>query len=139
MHKTEAGEQRKKLKRAAIELEKEIKTLASVKQMKPAARTRQDEVDRLKAEAEALKDKAKLEDLHLWQMKKVKRTTKKDSRTYTYWMASWREGNDVRNVHLGSARKIDAEAARQKARKIKAASLGLQPVLGAASETDLVA
>jgi regulator of replication initiation timing len=127
MHKTEAGEQRKELKRAAMELEKEVKTLASVKQMNPAARTRQDEADRLKAEAEALKDKARLEDLHLWQMKKTKRTGKKDSKTYTYWMASWREGDAVRNVHLGSSKKIDAEAARRKAQKMKAKALGLHP------------
>ena len=92
--------------------------------MRPAARTRQDEADRLKAEAEALKDKAKLEDLHVWEMEKEKRT-KKGSKTYTYWMASWREGDKVRNVYLGSSRKIDAEAARQKARKIKADVLGL--------------
>ena len=124
MHKTEAGEQRKELKRAAMELEKEAKTLANVKQMKPAARTRQDEADRLKAEAEALKDKARLEDLHIWQMKKVK-GTKKDTRTYTYWMASWREGNGVRNVHLGSAKKIDEATARLKAQKMKAECLGL--------------
>ena len=118
------GKERKELKRAAMELEKEVKALAKVGQMGPAARTRQDEADRLKAEAEALKDKARLEDLHIWQMKKVKRT-KKDPRTYTYWMASWREVNKVRNVHLGSSRKIDAEAARQKAQKMKAKALGL--------------
>ena len=53
--------------------------------------------------------------------------TKKGSKTYTYWIASWREGNKVRNVHLGSSRKIDAEAARQKAQKIKADALGLRP------------
>jgi hypothetical protein len=38
-------------------LEKEGKALAKVGQMGPAARTRQDEANRLKAEAEALKDK----------------------------------------------------------------------------------
>jgi len=43
----------------------------------------------LKAEAEALKGAARLEDLHIWQMEKVK-TTKKGSRSYGYWMASWR-------------------------------------------------
>ena len=86
---------------------------------------RQDEADRLKAEAEALKDKTRLEDLHIWQMKKVKRTTKKDTRTYAYWMASWREGHEVRNVHLGSTKNIDAATARERARKIKAESLGL--------------
>ena len=125
MHKTEAGEKRKGLKRTALELEKEVKALESVKQMRPAARTRQDEADRLKAEAEALKDKARLEDLHVWEMEKEKRT-KKGSKTYTYWMASWREGDKVRNVHLGSSRKIDAEAARQKAQKMKAEALGLR-------------
>jgi hypothetical protein len=30
-------------------------------------------------------------------------------------MASWREGDKARNVHLGTARKMYAEAARQKA------------------------
>ena len=36
-------------------------------------------------------------------------------------MASWRERVTVyRNVHLGSTKMIDAEKARQKARKIKA-------------------
>jgi hypothetical protein len=34
-------------------------------------------------------------------------------------MASWREGDRTRNVHLGSARKMDAAAARQKARERK--------------------
>ncbi|VVB63355.1 Uncharacterised protein [uncultured archaeon] len=125
MHTTDASKKRRSLRLEAMKLEKEVKALAKVGQMEPAARTRQDEADRLKAEAEALKDKARLEDLHLWQMNRTKRTTAKDTRTYTYWMASWREGNSVRNVHLGSVKNIDAETARQKARKIKAESLGL--------------
>ena len=124
MHKTEAGEKRKGLKRTALELEKEVKALQNIPQMKPAAKNRQEEADRLKAEAEALKDRAKLEDLRIWEMEKEKRT-KTGSKTYTYWMASWREGDAVRNVHLGSSRKIDAEAAREKACKIKAEALGL--------------
>ena len=96
---------------------------------KPSSETRQDEADRLKAEAEALKDKgARLEDLHIWQMKKGKRITKKGDgtkTTYTYWMVSWREGNGVRSVHLGSIRKIDEATARLKAQKMKADALGL--------------
>jgi len=40
-------------------------------------------------------------------------------------MASWREGGKVRNVHLGSCKKVDHEAALQKARKMKAGALGL--------------
>ena len=47
-------------------------------------------------------------------MVKVKES-RKGSKTYSYWMASWREGGKTRNVHLGSARKMDAEAARRKA------------------------
>jgi hypothetical protein len=43
-----------------------------------------------------------------------------------YWMACWREGDRTRNVHLGSAGKMDAEAARRKAREMKAEALGMQ-------------
>jgi hypothetical protein len=39
--------------------------------------------------------------------------------------APWREGGKTRNVHLGSSRKMDAEAARQKARERKAEALGI--------------
>jgi hypothetical protein len=43
-------------------------------------------------------------------------------KTYTYWMASWREDGKVRTVYLGSTRKMDAETALQKARAIKTAA-----------------
>lgn len=124
MHKTEAGERMRALKKKASELEREVKALTKVEQMRPAARIRQNEADRLKVEAEALKDKARLQDLHVWEMEKEK-STMKGSKTYTYWMASWREGSGVRNVYLGSSRKIDAEAARLKAQTMKAKALGL--------------
>jgi hypothetical protein len=78
----------------------------------------------LEAEAEALKGAAWLEDLHIWQMEKVK-TTKKGKTTYVYWMASWREDDRVRNVHIGSCAKLDEETALLKARKMKAEALGL--------------
>jgi len=51
------------------------------------------------------------------------RTTRKGSKTYTYWMATWSEGGKTRNVHLGSCTKMDAEAALQKARKLKAEAI----------------
>jgi hypothetical protein len=56
-------------------------------------------------------------------MGKVKQT-RKGSRTYSYWMACWREGDRTRNVHLGSSRKMDASEARQKASAMKAEALG---------------
>lgn len=64
---------------------------------------------------------ARLNDLHPWKTKKIK-----GGKTYYYWMASWREGDKVRNVHLGSCKKMDAEAAMQKARAIKAKALGFE-------------
>jgi hypothetical protein len=40
-----------------------------------------------------------------------------------YCMTSWREGNKTRNVHLGSSKKMGAEEALQKARKMKAEAI----------------
>lgn len=121
MHRTDAGEKRKALKREALELERDARTLQKATRA-PAvlqeAQRLQEEANTALAEAEDLKLQARLEDLNIWQMKKAKKG-KKGTRIYTYWMASWREGNRTRNVHLGSCKKMDAEAARQKARKMK--------------------
>jgi predicted acyl esterase len=112
MHRTAAGDRRQALQKAA---------------RAPAARREaerlQSEADAALAEAQALKLQARLEDLTVWQMEKVKQS-RKGSKTYTYWMTSWREGNKTRNVHLGSSRKMDASEARQKARERKAEALG---------------
>ena len=127
MHRTVAGDRRKALKRSARELARDAKALQKVARA-PAARREgqrlQAETDAAMAEAEALKLQARLEDLTVWQMEKVKQC-RKGSRTYSYWMASWREGGKTRNVHLGSAKKMDAEAARRKAKVMKAEALGI--------------
>ncbi len=125
MHKTNASEKRKSLLRDARELAREAKGPQKVRRMEPAAEIRQNEADRLKAEANALKHEARLEDLHVWVMEKTK-TARKGSRSYRYWMATWRENGKTRNVHLGSARKLDAEEALQKARVMKAMALGIK-------------
>lgn len=57
---------------------------------------------------------------------KIEKATKKGPKTYSYWMASWREGSRVWNVHLGSCRKLDAESAKLKAQKLKSEALGLR-------------
>jgi hypothetical protein len=93
--------------------------------MEPVAKIRQDEADRLKAEANALKHEARLEDLQVWVMEKTK-NTKKGSRSYRYWMATWREGGKTRNVYLGSCGKMDEDIAMQKAMRLKAAALGME-------------
>jgi hypothetical protein len=76
------------------------------------------------AQAEALKDQARLEDLSLWVMERIF-TGKKGTKTYQYWMASWREGKKVHNEYLGPCRKVSAEKALTLARKKKKRSLGL--------------
>ncbi len=128
MHKTTAGEKRKALKTEALELERDARAAIKAAEILPDARGEarklEQQAKELKADAEALKGAARLEDLTLWQMEKEK-TTKKGDQTYLYWMASWREGGKVRNVHLGSCRKVDHKTALQKARKLKAEALGL--------------
>jgi hypothetical protein len=128
MHATITGDKRKALKKVANELVRDAKAARKASKTLPEAdqkaRELEGKADELKAEAEALKGAARLEDLHIWQMDKVK-TTKKGRKTYGYWMASWREGDKVRNVHLGSCAKVDREAAMQKARKMKAEALGM--------------
>ena len=126
MHKTTTGERMKALKAEALELERYARAAMRAAEILPDARRKAGELEghahELKAEAEALKGAARLEDLNLWQMEKT-RTTKKGSKTYHYWMASWREGGKVRHVHLGSCRKVDHETALQKARKMKREAL----------------
>jgi len=85
--------------------------------MSPAAKSRRDKAEGLKAQA--LRHMARLEDLHVWQMEKTK-SIKKGPRKYAYWMATWREGNKTRNVHLGNCAKMDEEAARHRDWKMKA-------------------
>ena len=122
MHKTTAGEKRKALREEALELARDAKAAMKADAMEKA-RALEGQADSLKAEAEAMEGAARLEDINLWQMAKEK-TTKKGDQTYLYWMASWREGGKVRNVHQGSFAKVDREAAMQKARKMKADALG---------------
>jgi regulator of replication initiation timing len=127
MHKTKAGERRKTLKRESLELARDAKVLQKAAKTLPEAgheaQRLQEDADKALEESEVLKLQARLEDLTVWEMEKTK-STKKGTKTYTYWMVSWREGEKVRNVHLGSSRKMDAEAAKQKARKMKAEALG---------------
>lgn len=126
MHKTEAGEKAKTLKKEARELARDataaMKAAKTFPEAGEKARELEGQADKALAESEALKPVARLEDTNVWVMEKVK-TTKKGIRSYRYWMANWREGEKVRNVHLGSCGKMDEETARQKARELKAVAL----------------
>ena len=48
------------------------------------------DADAALAHPEVLKLQARLEDLIVWEIEKVKQS-RKGCKTYTYWMASWRE------------------------------------------------
>jgi predicted transcriptional regulator len=129
MHTTATGDKIKTLQKDALELARKAKVAKRAAITLPEATEKalelQREADKARAEALALKSLARLEDLALWQMEKTK-TTKKGSRKYTYWMATWREAGKTRNVHLGSCEKIDEETAKQKAKTMKAAALAIQ-------------
>jgi hypothetical protein len=130
MHTTTTGDKIKTLQRESLELARKAKAAKRAAKAIPGAidkaRELQREADKARAEALALKPKARLEDLSLWQMEKTK-DTKKGSKKYTYWMATWREDGKIRNVHIGSCEKMDKETAEQKARKLKAEALSIKP------------
>ncbi len=133
MHKTNTGEKRKALRKEALELSKKARIASKAALVVPEARTEarrlQGEADSALAEALSLKDAARLEDLHLWKMQK-ERISRRGTKKYEYWMASWRENSKVRNVHLGSCKKLDHQAALQKARAMKAEALAERSACG---------
>ena len=128
MRKTEAGERAKALKKEGQELARRAKAQKEAAATMRAARVTVTNLQALAAkrlsQAQAQKLEARLEDLQVWEQKKVK-DTKKGAKTYTYFMASWREGKKIRNVYLGSSQKISLEQAQEKARAIKKEALGL--------------
>ena len=129
MHTTTTGDKIKTLQKEAQELARKAKAAKraaiTLPEATEKARELQREADKARAEALALKPQARLEDLSLWQMEKTK-DTKKGSKKYTYWMATWREDGKIRNVHIGSCEKMDKETARQKAHKLKAEALSIK-------------
>ena len=130
MHKTEAGEKVKALKKEAQELARRAKAQKEAAATMRAARVTVTNLQALAAkrlsQAQALRQEARLEDLQVWEQKKVK-DTKKGAKTYTYFMASWREGKKIRNVYLGSSQKMSLEQAQERARAMKREALGLTP------------
>ena len=128
MHKTEAGEIAKALKKEAQELARRAKAQKEAAATMRAARVTvtnlQALADKRRSQAQALRLEARLEDLQVWEQRKVK-DTKKGAKTYTYFMTSWREGKKIRNVYLGSSQKMSLEQAQEKAKAIKKDALGL--------------
>ena len=126
MHKTAAGERAKALKKEAQDLARRAKTQKEAAATMRAARVTVTNLQALAAkrlsQAQAQKLEARLEDLQVWEQKKVK-DTKNGPKSYTYYMASWREGKKIRNVYLGSSHKMSREQAQELAKRLKSEAL----------------
>jgi len=131
MHKTAAGERAKALKAEAKKLARRAKAqkeaAATMRAAKVTVMNLQSMAAKRLTQAQALRLEARLEDLHVWEQKKVK-NTKKGAKAYTYFMATWREGGKLRNVYLGSSHKMSRAEAQEKARALKREALGLSPI-----------
>ncbi|HII06310.1 MAG TPA: hypothetical protein HA349_03025 [Methanotrichaceae archaeon] len=75
--------------------------------------------------AEKLRSLARLENLDVYPVETERVVRKGETKTYTYWYASWRLGKKVRNVYIGSIRRMSHDEAFTKARKLKAEDLGI--------------
>lgn len=118
MHDVPARRKAREMKMEARKFEREAELLSKVEKMEPAVNLRLQTAAMYRMKAEALEFEARLEDLHLWVMKK-----RKGRKKYTYWMATWREDGRVKNVYLGSTRKVTRDQALEKAKKLKARAL----------------
>jgi hypothetical protein len=112
MHKTNAGERAKALKKEAQELARRAKTQKEAAATMRAARVTVQNLQSLAAkrlsQAQAQKLEARLEDLQVWEQRKVKEF-KAGPKVYTYFMAYWRKGGRLRNVYLGSSHKMEGK------------------------------
>jgi uncharacterized protein YigA (DUF484 family) len=136
MHKTNAGERAKALKKEAQDLVRRAKAqkeaAATIRAARVTVMNLQSMAAKRLSQAQAQKLEARLEDLHVWEQRKVKES-KAGPKAYTYYMASWREGGKLRNVYLGSSQKMSREEAQEKAKALKRAALGLSSLTSPAN------
>ena len=121
-HNTPARTEARGLKQKASKLARESKALEGIEGAVSLAGEKEAETARLREIARELREKARLEDISVWEDSIVKQT-KKGEKKYGRWMAGWREGNRVRKVYLGSCRKMSQDKALQMAREAKRQAL----------------
>ena len=115
VHDTPSRQKAREMKAEASALQKEARTLAAIEGADLLAAEREAKAKELQEAASKLEDMAKLEDLTVREVDFWKGT-----KSYPRWIASWREGDKIRTVYLGSCKKIGREEALEKARKLKA-------------------
>jgi len=125
IYETESWEEITALREEARKLRDEAAKLRGVRGMEAGAREREMEAERLEAEALEALEEARLEAVSVY-LGDVVKTTAKGEKKYRYYFASWKVGGKVKNVYIGSPRKMTLEEATAKARALKARDLGLR-------------
>jgi len=126
IHRTTSGRKAKDLREEARTWKDEARKIrAAAPELEPAAREREKEAERLEGEALKALEEARLEAVTVY-LGDVVKTTAKGEKKYRYYFASWKVGGKVKNVYIGSPRKMTLEEATAKARDLKARDLGLQ-------------
>ena len=126
IHRTASGRKAKELREEARTWKGEARKIrAAAPEMEPAAREREREAERLEGEALEALEEARLEAVTVY-LGDVVKTAAKGEKKYRYYFASWKVGGKVKNVYLGSPRKMSIEEAKAKARDLKARDIGLR-------------
>jgi hypothetical protein len=75
--------------------------------------------------ASELDANARVENLQVYEVRIRRPAKKRETKVYSYWYASWRMNPKVKNVCLGSTKKMTYDEALVKARRLKAECLGI--------------
>ena len=125
IHRTTSGRKAKDLREEARTWkDKARKIRAAAPELEPAAREREKEAERLEGEALKALEEARLEAVTVY-LGDVVKTTAKGEKKYRYYFASWKVGGKVKNVYIGSPRKMTLEEATAKAQELKRRDLRL--------------
>ncbi len=122
VHDTLARRQARDTREKAHTLSMEAHALAGIEGAEDLAERKAAMAGELMKEARELQARARLEDLSVRQVD-YEKETKNGKQNYPRWYASWREGNKVRHVYLGSCKKMSKAEALEKARRLKAMAL----------------
>ena len=123
IHRTASGRKAKELREEARTWKDEARKIrASAPELEPAARLREEEARRLEGEALEALEEARLEAVTVY-LGDVVKTTARGEKKYRYYFASWKVGGKVKNVYIGSPRKMTLEEATARAREMKRRSL----------------
>jgi hypothetical protein len=63
---------------------------------------------------------ARIENLKIYEVRVKRPSGKRKTKIYSYWYASWRVNSKIKNICLGSTRKITYGEALKKAQELKA-------------------